>query len=128
MAEPTFTRVGDTALYWADPVAAFLASAPGALGEQPTLTRTWQDSGGAYVLLGAPAADSPGFLRGLQDWIRRYAPQGPPRFLWVADPAAPPFIWETTAMTAQLRDGHWTASGATFQLEDYRLALAGAER
>ncbi|GAA2829671.1 hypothetical protein RMN57_32895 [Kitasatospora sp. CM 4170] len=129
MAEPVFTRAGDTALYWADPadrVAAFLASDPGELGDRPTLTRTWADGLGAYVFLGVPAPDSTGFLAALRTWLGHYAPEGPPRFLWLADPTAPPIRWETTVLTVRAdRDGDWVADGASFQLADYRLALAG---
>ncbi|MCX4695672.1 hypothetical protein [Streptomyces sp. NBC_01408] len=129
MAEPTFTRAGDTPLYWADPadrVAAFLASDPGALGNRPTLTRTWEDGRGAYVFLGAPAPDSAGFLAALRTWLTHYAPQGPPRFLWVADPTAPPTAWGTTALTGRADPaGTWVADGSTFLLADYRIALAG---
>ncbi|WP_314246897.1 hypothetical protein [Streptomyces sp. DSM 40907] len=128
MTEPTFTRAGDTPLYWADPtdrVAAFLASDPGALGDRQTLTRTWADSRGAYVFLGIPATDSAGFLAALRTWLDQYAPQGPPRFLWVADPTAAPTAWGTTALTAREDpDGTWVVGGATFQLADYRIALA----
>ncbi|TDU74843.1 hemagglutinin protein [Streptomyces sp. KS 21] len=129
MTEPTFTRAADTPLYWADPtdrVAAFLASDPGALGSRPTLTRTWADSRGGYVFLGRPAADSAGFLAALRTWLDSYAPQGPPRFLWVADPTAAPTAWVTTALPAREGpDGTWVVDGATFQLADYRLVSAG---
>ncbi|MFJ3794104.1 hypothetical protein [Kitasatospora sp. NPDC090091] len=139
MAEPAFTRAGDTPLYWADAaadpagpagpadrVAAFLASDPGGLGDRPTLTRTWADGRGAYVFLGAPAPDSAGFLAALRTWLGLCAPGGPPRFLWVADPTAPPIRWETTVLTGRPdHDGDWAADGAAFQLADHRLALAG---
>ncbi|MGW6916643.1 hypothetical protein ACWGB8_22880 [Kitasatospora sp. NPDC054939] len=129
MTEPAFTRAGRTALYWADPtdrVAAFLASDPDELGDRPTLTRTWEDGRGAYVFLGAPAADATGFAAALRTWLDHYAPQGPPRFLWVTDPAAPPTAWVTTELTGRAGpDGTWVADGATFQLADYQLVLAG---
>ncbi|MEV0410540.1 hypothetical protein AB0I68_06905 [Streptomyces sp. NPDC050448] len=128
MTEPTFTRAGDTPLYWADPadrVAAFLASDPGALGDRPTLTRTWADGRGGYVFLGMPATDSTVFLAALRTWLDYYAPQGPPRFLWVADPTAAPTAWVTTVLSTRTdRDGTRVVDGATFQLADYRLALA----
>jgi hypothetical protein len=129
MTEPTFTRAGTTRLYWADStdlVAAFLATDPESLGPQPTLTRTWDDTRGSYVLLGAPATDSTAFLAALLTWLGYYAPQGAPRFLWVADPTAPPTAWVTTQLTGQpAPDNMWAANGAVFQLADYRLALAG---
>ncbi|MEU6238899.1 hypothetical protein [Kitasatospora sp. NPDC047058] len=129
MSEPTFTRAGDTALYWADPadrVAAFLASDPAALGDRPTLTGTWADGRGVYVLLGAPAADPTAFLAALRTWLGRYAPRRPPRFLWVADPTAPPTAWAATALTGREGpDGTWVADGADFPLADYRLTVAG---
>ncbi|MFF7777792.1 hypothetical protein ACFZCG_25690 [Streptomyces tanashiensis] len=129
MTEPTFTRAGDTPLYWADPadrVAAFLASDPGALGDRPTLTETWADDRGAYVFLGVPAADSAEFLAALRTWIDHYAPEGPPRFLWVPDPTAPPTAWVTTLLICRMDPGGaWVADGATFLLADYELVTAG---
>ena len=125
--EPAFARFGDTALYWADPadlVTAFLAADPAGLGDRPTLTRTWQDERGAYVFLGQAAADSAGFLERLRGWIDRYAPQGPPRFLWVADPAEPPLVWDTTELAVRTVRGRSEVAGAVFPLADYQLALA----
>ena len=93
MTEPTFTRDGTTALYWADPqdrVAAFLSSTPSLLGSTPTLTRTWQDASGSYVFLGAAVADPAAFLAALLTWTGLYTPQHAPRFLWIADPGGAP--------------------------------------
>lgn len=129
MTEPTFTRSGSTALYWADPsdpVAAFLASSPDALGGRPTLRRTWDDTAGCYVFLGAPATDSAGFLQVLRTWLALYTPQQAPRFLWVADPASAPTAWATTVLACRrASDGTWAADGATFPLTEYRLAVSG---
>ncbi|WP_037959867.1 hypothetical protein, partial [Streptomyces sp. PRh5] len=129
MTEPTFTRSGSTALYWADPsdpVAAFLASSPDTLGGRPTLSRTWDDTAGCYVFLGTPATDSADFLQVLRTWLALYSPRQAPRFLWVADPASAPTAWATTVLTCRrATDGTWAADGATFPLTEYRLAVSG---
>ena len=116
-------------MYWADPadrVAAFLSSAPGGLGSTPTLTQTWQDIRGIYVFLGAPAADSDAFREALQTWMEYYAPQRVRRFLWIADPAAPPTAWTTSSLTGRTGPGGtWLSRGTTFPLAEYRLAVVG---
>lgn len=127
MSEPAFTRDGTTDLYWADPanaVAAFLATDAATLGPNPTLTQTWADSGGAYVFVGAPAPAT--FLDSLREWLRDYRPQGPPRFLWVLDPAAPPTAWVVTELPVSAGPGGtWIVGGAMFPLTDYALAVSG---
>ncbi|HWL35345.1 MAG TPA: hypothetical protein VNQ77_04060 [Frankiaceae bacterium] len=122
MSEPAFTRDGTTALYWADPaerVAAFLATDPDTLGPDPSLTATWGDAGGAYVFLGAPAGAA--FLADLTTWLADHRPQGPPRFLWVADPAAPVTEWLVTEVP--VTDG--LVETTMFQLADYALGVTG---
>lgn len=127
--EPAYARAGTTDLYWADPadpVAAFLATDPGRLGDTPSLSSTWTDERGAYVFLGAPAADGAAFLAALREWIATYRPDGPPRFLWVLDPAQPPVAWTVTeiAVTAGT-GGTWLLDGGDFALADYRLVVRG---
>ncbi|MFI1564697.1 hypothetical protein ACH4ZX_16885 [Streptomyces sp. NPDC020490] len=129
MTEPVFTRAGTTRLYWADPadpVAAFRASDPDALGATATLTRTWQDTGGCYVFLGAPAADATALAAALTTWLGFFPPTAAPRFVWLPDPDAPPTAWAATAMTGQPGPGSaWTGHGATFQLAEYQLTVSG---
>lgn len=122
MSEPAFTREGTTALYWADPlekVAAFLATDPDTLGANPSLTATWGDTTGAYVFLGRAATTT--FLADLTTWLADHRPQGPPRFLWVADPAAPVTEWLVTELP--VADG--VVDGVVFQLADYVLGVTG---
>ncbi|MFI0724172.1 hypothetical protein [Streptomyces sp. NPDC021224] len=129
MAEPTFTRSGTTSLYWtgrAGGGAAFLASAPGLLGDTPTLTRTWQDAGGCYVFPGAPAVDEAVFLEALLGWIASYAPRRAPRFLWVADPAAAPTAWVTSVLDCRPGPGGtWLSRGTAHPLSGYQAAVSG---
>src|SRR5688500_1461678 len=95
-AEPVFTRVGQTSLYWLDPAqpsVGFWATEPTALGATPTLTQSWADDGGAYLFLGAAPGDQSTFMTALVAYLKEFRPAGAPRFLWLQNPADPMLTW-----------------------------------
>jgi hypothetical protein len=96
MAEPIFSRVGTTPLYWIDPanpITGFVSTIAGTLGPSPNLSLTWTDAGGTYCFLGAAAADSTTFLTALQAYLKEFWPGGAPRLLWILNPNAPMLNW-----------------------------------
>lgn len=118
--EPVLTRDGTTPLYWLDAgtrLAGFLATDPGALGPSPTLTATWGDGRGVYVLLGAAPADTATFVADLDTYLSFQADR--PRFLWIADPAVGPYSWTPDALFAGAR----VDRRADLRFADYTLVV-----
>lgn len=95
-AEPTFTRAGQTSLYWLDPAPStvgFWSSEATVLGANPTLTQSWADSGGTYLFLGASPANQDAFITALSAYLQKFRPNGAPRFLWLQNPVDPMLSW-----------------------------------
>ncbi len=111
-AEPIFSQVGTTLLYWLDPAApitGYLATGGSTLGASPTLGATWADSGGSYVLLGAPVTDAAAFLSALQAYLAAFHSGSAPRFLWILDPNIGYLAWsvQTLAVAPGQTAGSW---------------------
>src|SRR5215510_9968345 len=94
-AEPQFTRVTGTNLFWLDGSGRTIGfqSGPGApIGDNPTLSRTWgEDPRGIYFFLPeAPVASDQDFAASLRSYLEtRGWPSGYQKFLWLQNPNAP---------------------------------------
>lgn len=130
-AEPTFTRVPSTDLYWLDPATAitgFLASQGAGLSDTPTLSQTWADADGIYLLLGQPVADASAFLDQLEAYLATFRPGAAPRVLWILDPADSYLVWtlQELFVAPGATAGSWVvAQRLDFTFADYTLILSG---
>ncbi|MBF0305513.1 MAG: hypothetical protein HQL41_07690, partial [Alphaproteobacteria bacterium] len=137
MAAVQYTRAGTGTLYQSSALADFGMAewwsgyvwGAGAVPVSPaSLAQTWNDPGGTYLFLGAAPADPDGFAAQLAAWLPRFAPGGPPRFLWLENPGESAISWRATGWFAAGPDasGAWTTLGTNrFALGAYRLRVAG---
>ena len=92
-----------------------------AAGPAPTLSETWAHGAGTYVFLPVPAPD--GFAAALAPFIQGLV-GAKPRFLWIANPAAPAAGWTATGIATAERNGSWVvAQKAGFDLSGYRVTI-----
>jgi hypothetical protein len=131
MNEPTFTAQGSPGLYWMDgagTTAGFWAGG-GSPGAAPTLTRTWAVATGTYLFPGANLGDADAFATSLAAYLAQFPPGGAPRWLWIANPAAPMLQWMATplfARAAAALSEEWTVSRrADFAFGGYTLLVRG---
>lgn len=105
MADPTFQRRSTADPLWLlEPAAgvpgapgyrvAFLPAPPAPTAAALTITRSW-DTAGVYLFLAAVPADPAGFAAALRTWLR-FNPRA--RFVWIANPEAPPHRWRATLL------------------------------
>ncbi|MFL6244798.1 MAG: hypothetical protein ACJ74H_02145 [Thermoanaerobaculia bacterium] len=126
VAEPQFTRVSGTELYWLQSsgnTIGFQASTDASLGDSPTLSETWDDSGGIYFFLSeAPAASDADFEISLLSYLRMIG--SGPKFLWLQNPNAAVMSWLCQTLNAQQSESAWTVSRrADFRFINYTLAV-----
>jgi hypothetical protein len=124
--EPVFSRDAATALYWLDQSTApvgFLSSQPDDLGQNPTLSQTWSDSGGVYLFLGG-AAKPPDFLTSLNTYLA-LLPLPWPRYLWIYNPDQPALSWSVQSLyLTQDSPNVWRIDQRVdFPLADYTLIV-----
>src|SRR5262245_41941680 len=97
VAEPQFARVSGTELYWLQSsgnTIGFQASSGASLGDSPTLSETWTDSGGIYFFLGeAPAATDAEFEISLLAYLQMIGWPSGPKFLWLQNPNVGVMAW-----------------------------------
>ena len=130
MSEPVFNRVTGTSFYWlaSSQTVSFVASVGSGLGDTATLSQTWGDAGGAYVLLGAPPADVAAFAAALTPYLQSFG-GGPPRLLWLINPSDPLMAWRGTPLFAaptQPGSAVWLTRARTdFPIGSYAFSLAG---
>jgi hypothetical protein len=118
---------------------AYLPPADASVATDMSLAETWA-AGGIYVFLGRPANNDRALLNALRSWQAAAAPQNL-RFLWIADPNAPPDLWRTNsirvnkqqdlsgtvASAARIAFGQYAAvwaQGCTIALDESMLGFA----
>src|SRR6202008_503685 len=98
MAEPQFTRVSGTELYWlqlSGRTIGFQATSGASLGDSPTLRQTWtSDTGGIYFFLAEPpTASDQNFETSLLSYLDMQGWPSGQKFLWLENPNAPVSSW-----------------------------------
>jgi hypothetical protein len=138
MTAVAFNRIGATRLfssnassnagvagYW----TGYLASATLTLQSTLDLATTWNDIGGTYLFLSATPADPAAFAAALTTWLPVITTAGPPRLLWLINPADPPGYWRAVTWyavaTGPPSAPNWTTFGIwAFSLGTYGLRIA----
>jgi len=125
VTEPQFTRVSGTELYWLNEsghTIGFQATPGISLGDNPTLSETWNfDAGGIYLFL-AEAPTGADFETSLRRYLEL---QGSgQKFLWLENPNAPVALWLGQTLNAQQSGSTWKVSRrADFRFINYTLTV-----
>jgi hypothetical protein len=129
VTEPQFTRVSGTELYWLNEsghTIGFQATPGASLGDNPTLSQTWNgDSGGVYLFLAeAPTVSDADFETSLRAYLQIQGWPSGQKFLWLENPNAPVASWIGQTLNAQQSNSTWTVSRrADFRFINYTLVV-----
>lgn len=129
-AEPQFSRLTGTSLYWMDGAGQTIGFQPSpagsGLGDTPTLTQTWTDPGGLYFFLGSAPTASATFAAALLPYLQQQGWPNGPRFLWLDNPSATSTQWSGQTLSLNGGTGNWHVSNrADFKFKDYILSVLG---
>lgn len=129
VAEPLFSRVLGTGLFWlhsANRTIGFLATPGAPLGDNPTLSQTWNsDAGGVYFFLSEqPIAWDANFEKTLIAYLQMQGWPSGQKFLWLENPNAPVDSWIGQLLYAQQSGSTWKVSRrADFRFVNYALTV-----
>lgn len=129
MAEPQFSRVSGTDLFWLESsgrTIGFQATPGASIGDSPTLSQTWNgDAGGIYFFLPeAPTASDQDFETSLISYLQMQGWPAGQKFLWLENPNAPVEQWAGQMLNAQLSGSTWKVSRrADFRFINYTLTV-----
>ncbi|HKR11616.1 MAG TPA: hypothetical protein VJT15_06150 [Pyrinomonadaceae bacterium] len=129
MAEPQFTRVSGTELYWLQSsgrTIGFQATSGSSIGDSPALSQTWtSDTGGIYFFLAeAPTASDGDFETSLLSYLDMQGWPSGQKFLWLENPNAPVSSWAGQLLNAAQSGSIWTVSRrADFRFINYALTV-----
>lgn len=129
VAEPQFTRVSGTELYWLQSsgrTIGFQATANASIGDTPTLSQTWNgDAGGIYFFLPeAPTVSDQDFETSLLSYLQMQGWPSGQKFLWLRNPNAPVAVWSGQMLNAQQTGSTWKVSRrADFRFINYTLTV-----
>lgn len=129
MAEPQFTRVSGTQLYWLQSsgrTTGFQATSGASLGDTPTLSQTWNgDPGGIYFFLSeAPTASDTAFETSLLEYLHMQGWPSGQKFLWLQNPNSPVAAWVGQLLNAQQTGSTWKVSKRVdFRFINYSLTV-----
>lgn len=111
--------------YW----AGYAASAGADFGDQASLSQVWSDQGGVYLFLKETPSDLDAFAAALIALLPQLSPQGWLRLLWIDNPNAAAFNWQTRVLDALpmgAPGGDWRlVRDAVLTLGDYAVSAKG---